>query len=279
VSETSNRTVRRAIVGGALLATFAFSSVPANAQNTTVKPAIQVAEANPSTFLAAALPPPNAPGPAIVADSALPMSPGVSSSAVIVPAVYLPEASHTQKYIAPGQAAPSLTVGDKALLGMRDAVSPFAASGWFATAGYEQLMNGSPNYGTDRGAFGQRLGAAAIRDASESIFSDSVMSSVLHEDPRYYRLGPEHNFFVRLVYAGTRPLVTRTDGGRISPNLALLSGTLGGAALTNLYYPQVNRGPEETMETFGGSLGGAALGDVVSEFYGDLMHKFHPQTR
>jgi hypothetical protein len=91
-------------------------------------------------------------------------------------------------------------------------------------------MNSSPNYGTDRGAFGQRLGAAAVRDASESIFTDSIMSPLLHEDPRYYRLGPSHNVFIRLFYAGTRFILTRADSGNTSLNLALLSGTMGGAA-------------------------------------------------
>jgi hypothetical protein len=206
----------------------------------------------------------------------LPDAPGRAvTSGLVVP---MPQASTTQKYIAPGQAAPILTANDKVLLGLRDAFSPFAASGWLATAGYEQLLNGSPNYGTNLGAFGQRLGSSAIRNASEGIFTDSVMSPLLREDPRYYRLGPTHNFFVRLVYAGTRPLITRTDRGNLSPNLALLSGTLGGAALTNLYYPQLNCGPAQTMETFGTSIGGAALGDVISEFYADLMQRIHSQS-
>jgi hypothetical protein len=183
-----------------------------------------------------------------------------------------PEASHTQKYIEPGQGAPKLTASDKTLLGLRDAFSIFSASGWFASAGYEQLVNGSPNYGTDRGAFGQRLGAAAVRDITEGVFCDSIMTPILHEDPRYYRLGPTHNFFVRAAYAATRPLITRTDGGRLSPNLALIAGNAGGSALTNVYYPQVNRGLTQTLETFGGSMGGSALGDAVSEFYDDVVH-------
>jgi len=185
-------------------------------------------------------------------------------------------ASRTQKYIETDQIAPALSAGDKALLGLRAAFSPFEATGWFISADYTQLVNGSPNYGTDRGAYGQRLGAAAVRDTSEGIFSDSVMAGFLHEDPRYYRMGAGHHFLVRLVYSATRPIVGRTDGGRITPNLALLSGTAGGAALTNLYYPQVNRGFSETLQTFGGSLGGSAISDVVSEFYADLKHKIHP---
>ena len=56
-------------------------------------------------------------------------------------------------------------------------------------ASYEQALNGSPNYGTDAGAYGQRVGAAAIRDASQTIFSDSIMAPILREDPRYYVMG------------------------------------------------------------------------------------------
>jgi hypothetical protein len=189
----------------------------------------------------------------------------------------LPEASHTTKFIEPGQDAPVLTTGDKVALGLRDAVSPFAIVGWFASAGYEQALNGSPNYGTDRGAFGQRLGAAALRDISEGIFSDSVMSAAFHEDPRYYRMGPSHNFFARLAYASTRPILSRTDSGHGTPNFALLTGTLAGSALASAYYPPVNRGAAQTFATFGGSLGGSAIGDVVGEFLGDVMHHFAPK--
>jgi hypothetical protein len=174
---------------------------------------------------------------------------------------------------------PTLDAGDKVLLGLRDAVSPFAAVGWLASAGYEQALNGNPNYGTDRGAFGQRLGAAALRDMSEGVFTDSVLSPVFHEDPRYYRMGPSHNFFIRLVYAGTRPIIGRTNGGHTTINFASLGGNLAGSALASAYYPPINRGFTQTMETFGGSLGGSAVGDVVSEFLSDVVHLVHPKQK
>jgi hypothetical protein len=31
------------------------------------------------------------------------------------------------------------------------------------------------------------------------------------------------------------------------------------------------------METFGTSIGGSALGDVISEFYADLMQRLRPR--
>jgi hypothetical protein len=77
------------------------------------------------------------------------------------------------------------------------------------------------------------------------------------------------------VYAGSRVFVTRNDNGKVTPNLALLGGNLAGSALTNAYYPQINQGFRQTASTFGGSIGGSAIGFLVSEFYDDALHFAH----
>jgi len=218
------------------------------------------------------------PAPAFQTASLLPDAPAMPARIPDVgPAAVVPmaEATRYQKFIEAGQPVSALTAHDKIVLGLRNAVSPLGITGWFTSSGDEQVFNTAPNYGTDRGAFGQRLGAAALCNASEGIFTDSVLAPLLREDPRYYRLGDGHHFFARLFYAGTRPLLTRTDSGRTTPNFALVAGNLAGSALTNVYYPQVNRGPNQTMQTLGLSIGGSAVGDVVGEFYGDVAHLFH----
>ena len=177
--------------------------------------------------------------------------------------------------IAPGQVAPHQTVGDKVLGSVRDTVSPFTLIGELISASYSQGTNGLPNYGTDGGAYLQRLGAAVARGTSQDLFYEGVMASVLHEDARYYELGSKQNFFKRLVYAGTRPVITRTDGGRTTPNLALLTGYLGAAALTPVYYPEQNHNGTDVLSTYGGSVGGAAIGDVVTEFLPDVLQFLH----
>jgi hypothetical protein len=184
-------------------------------------------------------------------------------------------ASRTTKDIAPGQQAPRLSLGDKILLGFRSSVTPFSLTGWVFSAGYSQLVNGSPNYGTNAEAFAQRLGAAAARNESEGVFSDSIMAPIFHEDTRYYELGQSHSFTRRLFYAATRTFVTRTDDGRPTPNYALFFGNVSGAALTNAYYPPQNRGFGNTAKTFGFSIGGSALGFVVTEFYTDGLELVH----
>jgi len=179
------------------------------------------------------------------------------------------------KLIVAGQAAPKQTAKDKVLLGFRESVLPSAMAGWVISAGWSQLIDSSPNYGTDGKAFAQRLGAAAALRSSREIFSDSVLSIAFHQDPRYYQLGHGHKFVNRFVYAATRPLVGRTDGGRTIPNYAFILGTGGASALTHTYYPEINVTPGQVMQTWGTSLGGIALGYLVSEFRPDLKDWIH----
>ena len=184
-------------------------------------------------------------------------------------------AAPSDKFIAPGQQAPTLSARDKFVMGAKDSITPFSAASWLASASWSHLTNGSPNYGTDRGAFGQRLGAAAIRDISEDFFSTSIMANVFREDPRYYKMGRGHSIGRRVVYAATRAIITRSDSGRSTPNFALLSGNLAGSILTNAYYPPSNHGFKETSEIFFGSIGGSALGFGVSEFLSDGLEIVH----
>ncbi len=179
------------------------------------------------------------------------------------------------KYIPSGWTAQTINGHDKVLIGLRDLYSPLNFLAMVASAGYEQAFNGSPNYGTDRGAFGQRLGAAAIRESTQGLFTDTLFAPIFHEDPRYYVQGRSHNFLYRAAYAATRPVITRTDSGGSSVNVALLAGYAASSALSYTYYPQINRNFHDTVSSFGGSLGGAAIGFAFSEFSDDLLKAVH----
>ena len=180
---------------------------------------------------------------------------------------------HLQMIVLPDEIADPMTVHDKVAAGLKN--SALSATGSIAVAGWEQLTDGRPNYGTDSGAYGQRLGAEAIRGTSSSLLSHSVFAPIFHEDPRYYVMGSGNPFFKRLVYAGTRALITRTDSGHSTPNFALFAGNAAGSALTVTYYPAKNTTFSGVAETFGGSLGGSALGFVVDEFLADALADLH----
>jgi hypothetical protein len=84
----------------------------------------------------------------------------------------------------------------------------------------------------------------------------------------------------RTVYAISRPLVTRSSNdGHAKPNFALLLGTASGTALNNLYYPESNRNFHDNIASFGGSIGGAALGYLVDEYMDDVLRMLHLPNR
>jgi len=213
--------------------------------------------------------------PLALAPAALPNAPDAPAGAAatrISPFRPDPIAPLYHKYIEPGQTAQPLAAADKVLFGFHQLVSPYLLLTIASAAGYEQAVDGSPNFGTNIGAYGQRVGAAAIRDASQDILSDSIMATVLHEDPRYYVMGKRRNPAVRAGYAVSRVFITRSDSGDATPNYSLFSGYAGAAALENAYYPADNHGLSETAKSFGSSIGGAALSNVVREFLPDILH-------
>ena len=179
------------------------------------------------------------------------------------------------KYIDPGQQAMRLSAGDKAVIGIKNAFAPAAVVVWALVGGYEQLADSTPNFPTNKAGYFRRAGCEAARDASDNIFADSIFAPIYHQDPRYYLAGRQHGFLYRTFYAASRTLVTRTDGGHLAPNASLISGTIFGSLLSNVYYPTINQGVTQTAETFGGSMGSSAIGFVVVEFGGDILEALH----
>jgi hypothetical protein len=183
--------------------------------------------------------------------------------------------SRYDKYIDTQEIAPPLAPRDKVILSLRATVTPLQFLSVVSAAGWEHLENSSPNYGTNSEAFAQRVGAAAVRRTSGLLLSDGVFAPLLHEDPRYYQLGPQHSPIARTTYAISRVFVTRKDDGGATPNLSLFLGNGATTALTNAYYPQRNRSFRQTAEDYGGSFGGAAFGFVVREFLDQALHSAH----
>jgi hypothetical protein len=188
-------------------------------------------------------------------------------------------ASKLTKNIPAGWTAQPLTTHEKFVLGVHNLYSPRGIAGMVFAAGYSQLANGQPNYGSNTDAFKKRLGAVILRDTTEALFSDAVFAPILHEDTRYYVQGPQHNFFYRIAYAASRPLITRTDNGDSTINGSLLLGYGASSVLTNAYYPSVNRNFHDTASTYGGSLGGAAIGFILNEFHDEVLQALHLEKK
>lgn len=175
------------------------------------------------------------------------------------------------KYIDVDQKAARLSAKEKLELAGWEQLQPYSFGTQILAAGWEHLMDSDPKYGTDRGGFGERLGAAAIRQNSQAILSDGVFAAVFRQDPRYYRRG-SGSYMGRAVYSATRVLAIRNDAGDEATNYSQLVGYAGASVLTMAYYPDVSATWPKTVQGYGVSLVGAAMGNEVHEFGPDVIH-------
>jgi hypothetical protein len=155
------------------------------------------------------------------------------------------------------------------LFWLHDETSPV---GWVPavfSSGWEQLMNGDPKYGHNSTAYGERVGAAVLRESSMRFFSDSLFPTLTHEDPRYYRKA-YGGVKTRGDYAIEQVFVKRRDDGIRGFNYSDTLGRLAASALTLTYYPAPSANGRVVMQTWAVSLAGDAGANLFLEFWPDV---------
>jgi hypothetical protein len=167
-----------------------------------------------------------------------------------------------------------LTAKEKFELFARETFDPFTVVSSAGGAALSQIDNGNPKYGVGAGPYAQRFGAAVADVTTQNFFSDALLSSVLHEDPRYFRRGPEFGIWYRVGYALSRVVVTRTDAGKQRFNYSGMLGMGMGIALSNAYYPDASVSGAEVASRFGTSFAASALGNLLPEFWPDFHQRF-----
>src|SRR5580704_6985488 len=176
--------------------------------------------------------------------------------------------SNPQKNIGP------LSVKQKFELFAKETSDPFTITAAAAGAALSQADNDHPRYGQGSGPYAERFGAAVADVTTQNFFSDAVLASLLHEDPRYFRRGPEYRFWPRLGYALSRVVVTRTDAGKARFNNSGIFGMAMGIALSNAYYPNSSVSGNVAAVRLGTSLVSSALSNILPEFWPDIKQKF-----
>ena len=141
---------------------------------------------------------------------------------------------------------PPLSVKDKFVLATEDSFdySAFIIAGM--VAGYSMATKAYPEFHQGAAGYGRYYWHSFVDQAVGNYFTEAIVPSLSREDPRYYTLG--HGGFVhRTGYAISRLVVTRTDSGGKSFNFSEIVGNGAGAALSNAYYPQVERTAGNTV--------------------------------
>jgi hypothetical protein len=134
--------------------------------------------------------------------------------------------------------------------------------------------DGFCGYGGGWGGYGKCFGALELDANVSSFIGDYALVVLLHQDPRYFRLG-EGPVGRRLWYAVSRVFVTFNDSGHTVFYSSAITGTVAAAGISNLYYPQQDRGVGHSLSRIGLDFGNTALYNAAAEFWPDIHRKLH----
>ena len=147
------------------------------------------------------------------------------------------------------------------------------ASGGVEAATLEHSSkDGFCGYGHGLGGYGECFGSLELDSIDSSFIGDFALPVLLHQDPRYFRMG-EGPFGKRLWYAVSRVFLTYNDSGHTVLYTSALSGTVIAAGLSNLYYPSQDVGAGHTMTRIAIDLGNSALFNLAAEFWPEIKRK------
>jgi len=122
-----------------------------------------------------------------------------------------------------------------------------------------------PDYPLGARGYGERFGANLASGASEALFANAILPSLLHQDPRYFYRGSGTKGS-RAWHAVIAPFVCTGDNGKTEPNYSQWGGSLISASLANTYYPSSNRGAGLVFTNFATSMGLHVVLGLAQEF-------------
>jgi hypothetical protein len=168
--------------------------------------------------------------------------------------------------------APRLTSKGKFKVALRTsfdlAVYPYVG----ILAGISQAQNSEPGYGQGAAGYWKRYGATFADNADETFWTTAILPSLLHQDPRYYRLG-KGGFLHRFGYAVSRQFITRSDLKHGQFNFSEIAGSAISAGISNAYHPAGDRTFANTMSVWWTQLGWDTVVGIAKEFWPDIRRK------
>jgi len=166
---------------------------------------------------------------------------------------------------------PPLSVKGKFVLATQDSFdySSVLVAGFMA--GMAQARNSYPEFHQGAAGFGRYFWHSFADQAVGNYFTEFIVPSMTHEDPRYYTLF-HGGFFKRTGYSVSRLFVTRTDSGGQTFNFSEIVGNGAGAGISGLYYPQRERTWTKTGQKWADQVALDGLFNFLKEFWPDIRH-------
>jgi hypothetical protein len=171
-----------------------------------------------------------------------------------------------------GHAEP-MTPSQKFHLFFKSIFDPYQFAIVAVDTGLQEAEDSYPDYHHGIPGLLRNYGAAYADDFDGNFFGNAVLPSLLHQDPRYFRLG-HGTFKHRLIYSMETTVRTKSDSGKWQPNYSNVLGNLIGGAISNAYYPADNRGFGLTIDRGLTVTAEGAVGAFLLEFYPDFAQHY-----
>jgi hypothetical protein len=165
-----------------------------------------------------------------------------------------------------------LTVKEKFKMGAEDAFDTYSIPLAAVLAAIAQAKNDDASWGQGWLPYGKRLAAGYGDTVIGSFMTTGVFPSILHEDPRYFRLGTGTKR-ARSWYALKRILIIRNDRGGNEFNFSEFGGNATAAGISLTYHSRA----ELNFSSWAGDYGTQIAIDVIAnqckEFWPDIKKK------
>ena len=132
-----------------------------------------------------------------------------------------------------------------------------------------------PDYGQGWDAYAKRMGAGYADTTTDIFIGGAILPWLLHQDPRYFYQGTGTKKS-RTLHALSSLFICRGDNGKSQVNFSSMGGDLASGALSNLYYPETNRGAKLVFQGFLITTGVRIVNGVLQEF---VIRKLTPSAR
>lgn len=148
-----------------------------------------------------------------------------------------------------------------------------------AFAGVDMKTGSERSYGGGVEGYSKYFGASYADFAVGDFMTEGIFPTLLHQDPRYFRMGCCSSAWKRFGYAFGQILWTHSDSGKGQFNFSEVGGNATAVAISEIYYRD-NRSAGNAISSLGNQLLVDALANVAKEFWPEidraLSHK-HPE--
>ena len=146
-------------------------------------------------------------------------------------------------------------------------------------AGIDQASDVAPHYEQGASGYAKRVGAAYTGAFTDIFLGGAVFPTLFKQDPRYFYQGTGSKKS-RMLHAISSPFVCMGDNGRWQPNYSSMVGDVASSAMTNLYYPPIDRGGGLVVKGAIEITGARMVSSVLQEFvFRKLTTNTHHHSR